>query len=50
MFKVLKPFNTRNRRISEGDTVTETDDLAPHSIESLAAGKFIEAPKTEKRK
>ncbi|AMS41159.1 hypothetical protein [Aminobacter aminovorans] len=50
MFKVLKSFNTRNRRISEGETVSETDDLAPHTIEGLAAGKFIEAPKSEKRK
>nr|WMC97947.1 hypothetical protein RAR13_04320 [Aminobacter aminovorans] len=50
MFKVLKPFNTRNRRIAAGDTVAETDDLAPHSIETLAAGKFIETPKPEKRK
>lgn len=41
---VLKPFTTRTRRISAGETITEADDLLPHTIESLVTGKFIEAP------
>jgi hypothetical protein len=42
--EVLKPFNTRIRRIAAGETITEADDLSPHSIDSLVAGKFIGAP------
>ncbi|MGB3898351.1 MAG: hypothetical protein WA973_07325 [Mesorhizobium sp.] len=42
--EVLKPFNTRTRRIAAGETITEADDLSPHTIDSLVAGKFIGAP------
>ena len=41
--KVLKPFTTRVRRIAVGDPITETDDLIPHTVESLVAGEFVEA-------
>lgn len=46
-YAVLKPFNTVNRRfnpeVEQGNTVTATDDVTPHTIESLENGDFIRA-------
>lgn len=47
MPKVMKPFTTATRRFAAGDTVTEADDLAPHSIPSLTRGGFVEGPEPE---
>ncbi|WP_183097244.1 hypothetical protein [Mesorhizobium sp. YM1C-6-2] len=44
MLKVLKPFNTRIQRFSAGDDVPDGADVGPHTIENLAAGKFIAEP------
>lgn len=48
--KVLKPFNTRAQRFSEGDTVSILDDLSPHTFSDLAAQGFIDAPKVAEPK
>jgi hypothetical protein len=50
MIKVLKPFTTRTRRIAADDTIAATDDLFPHTIETLLERKFIEAPKAETKR
>lgn len=48
-YDVLKPFKSINRRFkpaTEGaDVVDATDDLSPHTIESLENGEFIRAQK-----
>ncbi|GAB5506682.1 MAG: hypothetical protein Rhirs2KO_18450 [Rhizobiaceae bacterium] len=51
MAKVIKPFTTTLRRFREGMTVSEEDDLAPHTFDGLVAACRIEEtvePKTEK--
>jgi hypothetical protein len=46
-YEVLKPFKSVNRRFAPGagpgGSVSDTDDVAPHSIESLCTKNFIEA-------
>ncbi len=38
---VIVPFRTRLRRVAEGTKLQPGEDLSPHTIESLEAGKFI---------
>lgn len=49
-YEVVKPFKSTNRRFTPSDgpggVVKKTDDIAPHTIETLTARKFIE-PKNE---
>ena len=46
-YDVLKPFNSINRRfkpeVDGANTVSEDDDLSPHTIETLEKGEFIKA-------
>lgn len=42
---VLKPFNSVNRRFSEGDVVHADDDFAPLTYGSLKQRHFIGDPK-----
>lgn len=44
MSRVLKPFNTARQRFAAGGTVSEADDLSPHTFDGLQALGFIEAP------
>jgi hypothetical protein len=39
--KVLKAFNTVNRRLKIDDPVCEGDDLSPHSFEDMKSRGFI---------
>lgn len=41
MATVAKDFNTITQRFKVGASVSEADDLSPHSFESLKAGGFI---------
>jgi hypothetical protein len=42
MAAVLKPFQTAMRRFSADDRVSPTDDLTPHTFDSLAKAGYIE--------
>lgn len=39
--QVLKPFASTLRRFAVGASVSEADDLAPHTIESLQAAGVL---------
>jgi hypothetical protein len=45
--KVLKAFNTVNRRLKVGDPVSEGDDLSPHSFDDLKSRGFIGSSEPE---
>jgi hypothetical protein len=40
-YKVLSPFNTATQRFRVGAAVSASDDLHPHTIDSLLAAKLI---------
>lgn len=42
MATVLKPFHTSVRRFAVDDRVSPTDNLTPHTFESLAKAGYIE--------
>ncbi|MBR1070016.1 hypothetical protein [Bradyrhizobium liaoningense] len=46
-YDVLKPFNSTNRRfkpdVEGANTVEDTDDVSPHTIETLERREFIKA-------
>lgn len=44
---VKKPFNSHRRRYRVGDPVQSSDDLAPHSFNSLLSSEFIELPSAD---
>jgi hypothetical protein len=46
--KVLKAFNTVNRRLKIGDPVNEGDDLSPHSFDELKLRGFIGSDEPER--
>jgi hypothetical protein len=41
--KVLKPFKTRLSKFAEGSTIAADQDFAPHTLDGLIKGKFVEA-------
>jgi hypothetical protein len=41
--KVLKPFKTRLSKFAEGATIAADQDFAPHTLDGLIKGKFVEA-------
>lgn len=41
MFEVIKKFNSRTQRFSEGDRVYKMMDLYPHTIETLIHAGFV---------
>lgn len=41
IYKVLSPFNTATQRFRVGASVSEADDLSPHTIASLLEQKRI---------
>jgi hypothetical protein len=45
--KVLKAFNTVNRRLKVNDPVDASDDLSPHSFEDLKSRGFIGSSEPE---
>lgn len=42
---VARSFNTFRRRWVAGETVSEADDLTPHTFDDLARRGFIDRPK-----
>lgn len=46
MAKVLKAFNSNQRRFREGDEVSASDDLSPHDYADLVARDFLTEERT----
>lgn len=41
--RVLKPFNSVNRRFKAGDELADNEDLSPHTLEGAKAAGLVAA-------
>lgn len=47
IYEVLKPFNTVNRRLAVGATMSDTDDISPFSFDERVASEFLKEKSDE---